>query len=437
MNVKVAYGRRKLELDVPDDAVLYSPAFPPASAPSAKLVLDAVRRPVAGPKLVDAVRTRQPGSVVVVVSDITRPVPYHSFLKELLSEIEAGGVAQDAVTVLIATGMHRPSTESERKDMFGEEICGRYKILDHRAAEKEDLVMIPGRSWSGRPIELNRHFVQAEFRVTTGLVEPHFMAGFSGGRKSVCPGLSSLDTIKAFHGYEFLADQSARNANLDGNPLHEEALSIARVARVDFCVNVIVNGEREVIATFAGELEASHVAACEFVGQHACPRMEGECDVVLTSCGGYPLDATFYQCVKGMVTCLPTVKRGGAVLAVGRCSEGIGSPEYRALMYEYTGRHKVFLHDLRERKDVRKDQWELQMQIRVMDHVGEWNLHFVADGLPDGDLTHLSAQGIDVRGKDVEREVQQLLDTLLSDGRSLAVMPEGPYCAPVSSAAAR
>jgi len=284
---------------------------------------------------------------------------------------------------------------------------------------------------------LNRHFVQAEFRVTTGLVEPHFMAGFSGGRKSVCPGLCSLDTIRAFHGYEFLADQAARNANLDGNPLHEEALSIARAAGVDFCVNVIVNGEREVSGAFAGELDASHAAACEVVRRHACPRVARECDVVLTSSGGYPLDATFYQCVKGMVACLPTVKRGGAVLAVGRCAEGIGSPEYRALMYEYAGRHKAFLHDLRERKDVRKDQWELQMQIRATDHVGEWNLHFVTDGLPDGDLTHLSAQGIDVRGKDVEREVQQLLDTLLSDGKSLAVMPEGPYCAPVSSAAAR
>lgn len=437
MNVNLAYGRGQLNLAVPDDAVVYSPHFPePAGSPS-ELVMDAVRDAIASTPLEDAARVAEAGSAVVVVSDITRPIPYHAFLAGVLAEIESGGIPRGQITVLIATGMHRPSTEAERCEMFGENVCRDYRIVDHRADAAGDLVTIPGRSRSGRPIELNRHFVEADFKVVTGLAEPHFMAGFSGGRKAVCPGLCSLNTVKAFHGYEFLADPGARNVNLEGNPLHEESLSIARAAGVDFCLNVVANGQKEIVGAFAGDMEASHEAACRLVRRCASPAVERECDVVLTSSGGYPLDATFYQCVKGLVSCLPAVKTGGAVLAVGACSEGMGSPGYRQLMYEYAQRPEEFLAAIREREDIVKDQWELQMQVRAMEHAGPENLFFLTDGLPDEDLAHLGMAGIDARGKDVAVEVQRLLNEVLADGRSLAVIPEGPYCAPEPGSACR
>lgn len=431
MNVSIAYGRQQLRLDVPDGALIYSPTFPAAAAAPGELVLGAVRRPVAGPALAEMIRARQPRSVVVVVSDITRPVPYRSFLGGVLAEIEAAGVARQGITILVATGMHRPSNEAERRKMFGAAICEAYAIVDHRASEKDELVAIEGQSRSGRPVELNRRFVEADFRLITGLVEPHFMAGFSGGRKSVCPGLCSLDTVRAFHGHDFLIHPASVSGILEGNPLHDESLSIARAAGVDFCLNVIVNPEHGLVDAYAGELEASHAAACGVVRRHACPTVERECDVVLTSSGGYPLDATFYQCVKGLVSCLPVVKSGGIVLAAGQCCEGLGSPEYRTLMHKYAGRRDEFLREIEGRDEVEKDQWELQMQFRAVDHVGDQNLVFVTNGLPSEDIEHLSLRSIDARGRDVEQEVQRLLDGFLRGGCSLAAIPDGPYCAPV------
>ena len=432
MIASVLCGIRQLALEIPDDAVVYETCFPSPPAPPADLVREAVRNPIGAPALVETLAARRPGPVAVVVSDATRPIPYASFLPALLAGIESAGVPRDDIIILIATGMHRPSTPAERGMMFGREVAGSYRIVDHRADRDDELAEIPGSSRSGNAIRLNRLFVEAGFRIVTGLVEPHFMAGFSGGRKAVCPGLCSLETIRTFHGYDFLADPAARNGNLDGNPLHEEALSIARQARVDFCLNVVLNRDREVIAVCAGDLEASHEAACRVVCEGACPQVAQPCDVVLTSSGGYPLDATFYQCVKGFVGCLPAVRRDGAVIAVGGCAEGIGSPEYVALMRKYTGRPREFLEDIRRSDHALKDQWELQMQTRALAHVGRDNLYFVTDGLDAQALGELSVNGIHAESGNVEKTVQDLVNRFAREGRNLAVIPEGPYCTPLN-----
>jgi len=425
-------GRRQLKLDVPDDAVVYETCFPSPPAPPGDLVREAVSNPIGTPALVNKLAARRPGPVVVVVSDVTRPIPYASFLPVLLAGIESAGVAREEIAILIATGMHRPSTPDEREMMFGREVADSYRIVDHRADRDDELAEIPGRSRSGGAIRLNRLFVEAGFRIVTGLVEPHFMAGFSGGRKAVCPGLCSLNTIRTFHGYDFLADPAARNGNLAGNPLHEEALSIARQAGVDFCLNVVLNRDREVIAACAGDLESSHEAACRVVREGACPAVARPCDVVLTSSGGYPLDATFYQCVKGIVGCLPAVRKDGAVIAVGGCAEGIGSQEYIALMRKYADRRRDFLEDIRRSDHVLKDQWELQMQTRALAHVGRDNLYFVTDGLDAKALGGLSVHGIHAESGDVENVVQDLVNGFAREGCSLAVIPEGPYCTPLN-----
>ncbi|MCK5801592.1 MAG: nickel-dependent lactate racemase, partial [Lentisphaeria bacterium] len=324
MLVKIPYGNGQMEIRVPDDTALYGTSYEEPEADAREIVLGAVRKPIGCAPLSEALRQSDAQSVVVVVSDITRPIPYADFLDVVLKEMEDAAVQRDDITILIATGMHRPSTVAEREHMFGPEVCRHYRILDHQAGKTEELVEIDGTSWSGRKMELNRHFVEADFRVTTGLVEPHFMAGFSGGRKSVCPGLCSLETVKSFHSFSFLDHPAARGGNLVENPLHAEALSIARQAKVDFCINLVVGGTHRIVDAVAGELEASHEATCQLVAQQACPLVKQEVDVLLTSSGGYPLDATFYQCVKGMASCLPAVRKGGVVISVGSCSEGIG-----------------------------------------------------------------------------------------------------------------
>lgn len=432
MLVNVPYNNRHIDIRVPDDAAVYCTSYKEPEINPRELVLKAVRNPIECSPFSETLGKPGAKSVVVVVSDITRPIPYADFLNAVLEEIEAAAVPKDNIIIIIATGMHRPSTAAEREHMFGSEVCRRYRIIDHHAEKTDELVSINGTSFAGRPIELNRCFVEADFRIVTGLVEPHFMAGFSGGRKSVCPGLCSLETVKMFHGYSFLDDPSAKSGNLEGNPLHQEALSIARQANVDFCINLVVNRKHQLVDAYAGDLEASHKTTCKFVSRHACPPVEQEKDVVLTSSGGYPLDATFYQCVKGMTSCLPTVKRGGVVVSIGSCSEGIGGPEYENVMHKYSGRWREFIKDLQGTDKVIKDQWEFQMQTRVLEHVGDDNLIFVTGGLTASDLKRLCVNGIHVSEGQVQKRVQELLDGLVHEGRSLAIIPEGPYCAPLA-----
>jgi len=432
MLVNIQYNSRHVEIQVPDDAAVYHTSYRKPEKDARSLVQNALRNPVNSPPLSEKLRKSGVQSAVIVVSDITRPVPYADFIDTVLEEIEKAAVPRNNIIILIATGMHRQSTAAEREHMFGPEVCERYRIIDHRADKPDEIITINGTSGAERPIELNRYFLEADFRIITGLVEPHFMAGFSGGRKAICPGLCSLETVQAFHSFTFLNNTAARNGQLEGNPLHYESLSIARKADVGFCINLVVDRKRRVVEAIAGDLEASHDTTCRLVSKNACPVVEQERDVVLTSSGGLPLDATFYQCIKGMVSCLPTVKRGGVVISVGSCCEGIGSSEYRNLMHEYSGRWRAFLGHIESSNLIIKDQWQFQMQTKALQHVGDDNLIFVTDGLSSSDLTRLNVNGIHASEDCVQQRVQDLLDRLIYEGRSVAVIPEGPYCAPIT-----
>ncbi len=426
------YGRGTVRLRLPDGAEVFSSAYPEASGADAETVLHAVAHPVGAPALRDALSRRRPGEVVVVVSDITRPIPYSTFLPSLLETIEQAGVPRKEILILVATGMHRPSTPEERVEMFGPAVAGSYRIEDHRADDESGLKELPTPGFSGARIRLNRKYLQAGFRLVTGLVEPHFMAGFSGGRKAICPGLASLDTVRNFHGAAFLADPRARNANLEENPLHLEAISVARLAPPDFTLNVVLDSARRISRAFAGALEPAHKAACAFVQECACRPVSSPADMVLTSSGGHPLDATFYQCVKGFVSCLPAVKPGGVVIAFGACSEGVGGPEYAALLNEFSGRWRDFTAHIMTPGVFIRDQWEFQMHTRALEKVGVAGLRFITDGLSGEFLERLSVNGHPAGKKGVAATVQEVLDGLLSKGAtSLAVFPEGPYCVPI------
>ena len=268
MNTSLIYGKEKINITVPDDTVIFEPGFENVSKSSDDIVMNAILNPIACLPLKEALKNRKNDKIVIVVSDITRPIPYRTFLQSILDEIESVGLSKTYITILVATGMHRPSTTLEKIEMFGQYISDNYRIIDHDAEDENNLLSIDKKSKSGREIILNKSLVEAGFKITTGLVEPHFMAGFSGGRKSICPGLVSLETIQTFHGYKMLDDENTLNALLEGNPCHEEAFSVAEAAEVDFSVNVVLNKEREVVEAFAGDLNAAHLAACEFVSRY-------------------------------------------------------------------------------------------------------------------------------------------------------------------------
>jgi nickel-dependent lactate racemase len=443
MRVPLAYGRSKLEIEVPDDtAVLQTADVPPIPHPG-KAVREALAKPIGAKPLGELARRKAGGKVCLVVSDITRPVPYAVMLPPLLEVLETSGVRRNDIVLLIATGMHRPSTAKERLEMFGTSICERYRIVDHVSTDDSTLVTLPKRTSQGTQVSVNRTYVQADLKIATGLVEPHFMAGYSGGRKAICPGIVNLATIQKFHGPGFLEHPCATSGVLQGNPCHQEASDVAHIAGVDFLLNVALSLERKIVGVFAGDLDAAFGEAVRFVDGSCRAQVLAPAELVLTSGGGHPLDTTLYQVVKGMVGAIPVVKEGGAILIAAECGEGIGSPEYKDIMLEYAGRPEEFLRDIKASDRVRKDQWELEMQCKVLAKVGIGGLVLVTRGIPPDELPRMSltsGYGF-TRSEDPQQMVQDAFDALLrragSRSPKVVAIPEGPYVLAGCRSAAR
>ena len=432
MEIKFRYGKKELRLQAPDDSIIYKPKYELVQTGIKEMLLDSISNPTGCLPLRLQLKKRRKGKVVIVVSDFTRPIPYYSFLPVLIDYIRAEGIGRDEIVLLVATGMHRPSTLLEKNDMFGKEIVENYAIIDHDAENDAELSLLEGNSWSGVEVRLNRHYVDAGFRILTGLVEPHFMAGFSGGRKTICPGLVSLPTIQMFHGYRFLSHPNAANTILEDNPCHLENTSIARLCPADFSINIALDQERRINRMISGEQFVSHEKTVGYVSENSCREVDTPADMAITSCGGYPLDATFYQCVKGFVNCLPALKDNGEIVAFGSCTEGTGSPEYTSLMQKYAFRHAEFLKDISDGLFFIKDQWQFQMHIRVLEKSGLQNLHFFTAGLTQEVLDFLSVTGHSVLFEHLEDAIQTKIDEAVSSGKKIAVFPEGPYCSPIS-----
>ena len=431
MDIHFTYGKEGLNLKLPDESIIYTSSYKSSDEDVRKMMLHSISNPVGSHSLKHLLQKRKKGKIVIVVSDITRPIPYYSFLPDLLEYILDQGIRKDEIILLIATGMHRASTLQEKVYMFGQSIVDNYQIIDHRAEDNNELVSLPDKSWSGNEIKLNRHYVEAGFRIITGLVETHFMSGFSGGRKSICPGLVSLDSIQLFHGYDFLNHSNASNAILDNNPCHMENTSVARVCPADFSIHIILDQNKKINCFFSGEPFDSHEAAVIYVKGKSCKTVEDLADAVITSCGGYPLDDTFYQCVKGLVNCLPAIKENGEIIAFGGCSEGIGSQEYEQLMKKYSFRPDDFLNDIKNGLFFIKDQWQLQMQIRVLKKTGLDNLHFYTAGISQDELSLLFVNAHSFPENWMEKSLQIHINSLAASGKKIAVFPEGPYCSPI------
>lgn len=432
MQVILTYGKGDIGLEIPDNSIVYKSIYPPNDRSASEVMQDALAHPSMNYFLHEALRKRREGKVVIVVSDITRPIPYSFFLSQLLQKIELVGIEKEEILILIATGMHRESSIAERIEMFGQEIVDSYEIIDHNAEDDSCLKELDGLSWSGSHVSLNKHYLEAGFRIVTGLVEPHFMAGFSGGRKSICPGIASLDAVRSFHGFDFLDHPNAKTACLKNNPLHEEALSVARMAPADYAVHIILDQQKVVNRIICGELFQSHEEAVEYVKGCCCPDVEKEADLVISSCGGYPLDTTFYQCVKGIVNALPAVKKRGKISCIGSCTEGVGSREYNETIQKYSGRSEDFINDISGGELFIKDQWQFQVHIRALRKVGEENIHFFTSGIEENDLGKLSVEPHVSSESELRQKVQTMIDTCIEDGGLIAVLPEGPYCSPIS-----
>ena len=430
MQTRIAYGRGHLSIALPDGSVELTVA-PVAPLPDpVAATARALAHPLGAPPLTQLATGRR--HAAIVVSDITRPVPYRTLLPPLLDRL-APRVGR--ITLLVATGTHRPSTDAEKLEMFGPDALARvHAVVNHDSRDPSQLLTLARRTSIGTRIRVNRLYAEADLKILTGLVEPHFMAGYSGGRKAICPGLLDLATIQSFHGPAFLEHPRAAAGILDGNPCHREALDIARIVGAHFTLNVALDLRRNVVAVAAGHLDLAFDAIVQRVDAYCRAAVPEPADVVLTSAGGDPLDKTFYQTVKGMVAAVPAVRPGGRILIASECSEGIGNPEYADLMFRYSGRHDHFLADIRAADTVRQDQWEFEEQCKVLAHLGgPANLLVATDGIAADTLARLSvapAAGVATPSAPTpQAQLQCALDALLAASPSARVIaiPQGPY----------
>lgn len=391
--VSLELGDHDIEILVPPETkTLGMREFPPLSRPTEEIRLS-LEEPIGTPSLPQILKAKgKPAgmlTVCVATSDITRPVPYKGeggILGPLLGILHECGIRRENVTLLVGTGTHRPSTPEEKTGMFGEKVAAEYRIVDHSCDDESALACI-GRTRSGTEIHLNRRFVEADVRIATGLVEAHFMAGVSGGRKAVCPALAGRRTIERFHSARFLSSPGATNLVLEGNPCHEEALEIARRAGVDFIINTVLNRRLELIGVFSGELEQSHEKAFDLVRRVVAIPAAREFDIVLTH-GGY-VGINHYQNAKAACNALPVVREGGFVIlgASERDVDPVGPETYRTLIHllKLQGPDGYLAALLNPAWKFTRDQWEPQMWGKAIAKVGEEGLIYCTAFIPEPD----------------------------------------------------
>lgn len=417
MITTLRYGREGLQVELPDEnvmAVLRQRQLPALDDP-ARATRDALADPIGSAPLATIVEGRT--DACIVVSDITRPVPNPVILPPVLDILAEAGIPPERVTILIGTGLHRPATGAEIREICGEEVLARgVQVVNHRATEADEQLSL-GETSRGTPAFIDRAYMDADLRILTGLVEPHLMAGYSGGRKAICPGVAGCDTIMAFHGPRLLEPPEARAGNLVHNPVHEEALAVADLAGgADFIVNVTLDEERAITGVFAGEMRSAHEAAMALCERQAKVVLDEPADIVVTSGGGYPLDLTLYQSTKGIVAADLICREGGTIVIAQQNAEGLGSPDFSRLICQEDV-HACIREALRT-GEICVDTWQLHVVEKVLRRCSVISI----SDLPPEDAGRTPFE----QAATVEEAVERALAEHGPDAR-IAVVPEGPY----------
>jgi nickel-dependent lactate racemase len=423
MRIELLYGRGKLAVDLPENlrvTTVRKKPMPIVPDPVGRL-RESFRRSDLGLPLRDLARERQ--SACILVCDITRPVPHGTLLPPLIEELTGGGMARDRILILVATGLHRPNEGAELREVIGgDAIFDRARVANHFARDREAHVDL-GRTPGGIPILVDRRFVEADLRIVVGLVEPHFMAGYSGGRKLVIPGVAHSDTIFKLHAGVILDHSRAANAVIEGNPVHQEQLDMVRAVGEIFALNVVIDEDRRIGFVNFGPIESSHLEAVAFARTYSEVPVAHRFKTVVTTSAGYPLDKTFYQTIKGMVGVLDIVEPGGTIIIASECSEGMGSPEFVEAQRELcrVGPER-FMADVVARNHARIDEWQTQMLVKAL---RRGSVRLYTTGLRPSDLADIFVEPV----ASVEGAVSESVNT--HQDPCVAVVPEGPYMVPV------
>lgn len=419
MKVQLAYGKAGLDLNLPDDAniTVIESRFVQALPDPTQALVDALRAPLGTPPLRDLVSPND--TVAIIFSDITRPTPNHRILPAILNELDFLPV--ENILLCNALGTHRENTLDELSQMLGKSIVERYRIEQNNAADPSTQVHI-GDSSFDHELWINRAYMQADVKILTGFIEPHFFAGFSGGGKAVMPGMAGERTVFGNHDAGMIANPNATWGITHSNPIWEEAREAALMTSPTFLLNVTLNRDKAITGVFAGKLEAAHDAGIEFVRQSSMAPVAEPCDIVITTNSGYPLDMNLYQSVKGMSAAEQIVRPGGSIIIAAECSDGIPDHGlYGQMLREATSPEALF-RSILETRHTRQDQWQAQIQARIQQKADVY--------VYSGNLTRQQIEdALLIPCDDIAQTVALLREKYGHDAR-IGVLPEGPQTIP-------
>lgn len=412
MKTHLLCGKDAIALDIPQNALLIEnkPAKPLQNPEEA--ILRALTDPTGTPPLSKIAKGRD--NACIVISDITRPVPNKLLLPPMLKILEESGIKRENIIILIATGMHRPNLGEELESMVGKEIMNNFRIENHYCQKNEELREIA--RIDGAPIDINTHYLDADLKILTGLIEPHFYAGFSGSRKSILPGIASFETMKFMHSFRVIDQLHEANCRLKNNIFHEYAMQVTELAGVDFILNVVINQDRDLAGVFGGHYDKAHREGCDMVEKHAVAQLEEKVDLVITSAGGYPLDASFYQVAKCLTSARDILVENGTIVVTCGCQEGLGNEEFCTIMRSNPSPDHFNQHHSAPENFV-IDQWCAQNIYQALAHAGK--IYIYSPGLSNEDVSRF--QGIKIEN------VQETVDKLINTHNRIAVIPDGPY----------
>lgn len=414
--VKLAYGKDYVSIQVPDKAVVIEPRHLPGLSDEKSAVLTALREPIGTPPLKEMVKSTD--IVAIVIADITRPTPSEKLVPWLIEELSH--VPKENFVVINGLGSHRPNTREELIQMLGQDVVDTIRVINHEAFDDNELVHVGCNSY-GSNVYLNKTYIEADFRIVTGFIEPHFFAGFSGGPKGINPGIVGIKTIQDFHNAEMIGNPNSTWGVIDGNGVQDAATQNCLMAKPEFMLNVTLNGEKEITNVFAGDVIEAHRVGCAFVKEHAMFAVDQPFDIVITTNSGYPLDQNLYQTVKGMSAGAQVVKDGGSIISVSECVDGLPSHGNFGPILKMRSTPQELLTMINDPSFSMFDQWEAQ-KLAMIQMQADCYLYSLLDEQTVKDCMINYVENI-------EQTLEQLMDKYGPDV-TIGILPLGPLVIP-------
>jgi len=418
MQYSLAYGREQLIVELPEKNVVKVLKTQSAAALEDTLdaVFDVLEEPIETLPLAAIAEGKK--SACVVICDSTRPVPNPEILPPILQTLEDAGIDLSKITILVATGLNRACTNEERLELVGEDIMLRkFKVSDHSSRKLHQHEYL-GETKNGTPIWIDRRYLESDVKVLTGMISPHSVAGFSGGRQSICPGIAAVETITPCFSPEHLAHEGVRPGNIEGNPVHAEQMEIARKAGCDFIVNVVLNQDKKIAKIFGGHLNYAFQEGVAYARKRQTDTLEKQVDIVVTSGGGAPFDKTWHQTIRGIIGAFDIVKPGGTIIIASACDEGGGSAEFLEIADKFASIDE-FMQAITSGEQSFADQWQLQELVKV--------LRKAKVKVVSGGVTAEVLQKFFVTANTTVEEAVAEAMAEYGDNATMAVIPQGPW----------